>query len=163
MKKLNTLALLLVTLFTLSLTGCKDDKEDDASPNTAFLTDGVWTGDAIYAGQFPVTTLLTLAGQTELAEALNIKSTKFDFNRDGTFTATKDGVTENGTWKFSEDEKQITITGDNLVLTGGSNEATLNILRLDASKFNLEIDVEEMGYDPDDLRGFSTFEVRLVK
>lgn len=162
MKKLNTLALLLVTLFTLSLTGCKDKKEN-VSPKTAFLTDGVWTGDAIYAGQFPVTALLTFAGQTELAEALNIKSTEFDFNRDGTFTATKDGVKENGTWKFSEDEKQITISGDNLVLTGGSNEATLDILRLDDSKFNLKIDAEEMGYDPDDLQGFSTFEVRLVK
>ncbi|MFD2999424.1 hypothetical protein ACFS7Z_03545 [Pontibacter toksunensis] len=162
MKKLNTLALLLVTLLTFSLTGCKDDKEE-ASPYTAFLTDGVWTGDAIYAGQFPVTTLLTLAGQTELAEALNIKTTKFEFERDGTFTATKDGVTENGTWKFANDENQIIISGDNLVLTGGNNEATLDILKLDDSKFNLQIDVEEMGYDPDDLQGFSTFEVRLVK
>ncbi|WP_162052617.1 hypothetical protein [Pontibacter pamirensis] len=163
MKKLHLIALLLVTLCTFSLTGCKDDDEN-VSPRTSLLTDGEWRGDGIYAGTFPVTTLLQFAGETELAEALNIKTTTFDFERDGTFEATKDGVTETGTWRFTNNEESIIISGDNLTLTGGNaNEVTFDIVQLTASNFNLEIDVQELGYDLSDYGNFSTVQLRLVK
>lgn len=162
MNKIHLFALLLFTLSTLSLTGCKD--EENMSPRTALLTNGTWTGDGIYAGSLPVTTLLALAGETELAEALNIRTTTFDFDRDGTFRATKAGVTETGKWKFTDNEQKIVISGDNLTLTGGNtDEATLNILVLSEKQFNLEINAAELGYDLSQYGNFNTFQLRLVR
>ncbi|RDV11989.1 hypothetical protein DXT99_22935 [Pontibacter diazotrophicus] len=171
MKKLHLIALLLVVLCTFSLTGCKDDDEN-VSPRTAFLTDGVWRGDGIYVRPTSflpftnVTSLLRPLGEEELADQLDITTTTFEFERDGTFTATRNGDTQTGSWEFTNNEQSITISGDDIVLTGNNtNEATFDIVALTETQFTLDISVSEMGYDLSDYQGFDIdrFELRLVK
>lgn len=170
MKKLHLITLLLVTLCTLSLTSCDDDDEENVSPNEALLTNGEWTGEGIYARPYPFLPLTNLAeflrtvGEDELADELDITTTTFDFEPDGTFSATRDGDTETGTWEFTDNEQRIIISGDDLVLTGANNEdATFTILLLSPTQFNLEVDVTEMGYDPSDFQDINRFEIRMVK
>lgn len=169
MKKLHLLALLLVTLCTLSLTSCKNDEDENVSPNMAMITDGAWTGEGIYVRPsfLPLTnisTLLRALGENELAQELDITTTTFDFERNGTFRATRDGVTQTGNWRFTDNEQRIVISGDDIVLTGNNtDEATFSILLLSPTQLNLEINVTEMGYDPADFQGINKFEVRLVR
>lgn len=172
MKKLHLITLLLVTLCTFSLTSCKDDDEDNVSPNTALLTSEAWTGDGIYirpTSFLPpanLTSVLRTLGEDELADELDITTTTFEFERDGTFRATRDGDTQSGTWRFMDNEQKIVITGDDIVLTGNdTDEATFDINLLNETQFNLEISVSELGYDLSDYQGIDVdrFELRLVR
>lgn len=164
MKNINLLTLLLVTLFTLSLSSCgkdgdDDDSTDNVSPNTALLTEGTWTGEGLYVGGTPLKLLLELAGQGDLADALDISSTTFNFEKDGTFTGTADGVADSGKWKFTDNEKKIIITD------ADNEETTFTILLLNETNLNLELDIAELGLEPEDLEDvpFQKLELRMVK
>ncbi|WP_345160164.1 lipocalin family protein [Pontibacter saemangeumensis] len=165
MKKINLFALLLVTLFTLSLSSCKDgDEDEEVSPRSAFLTDGEWSGEGIYvvqgANSISVALLLQLAGEQELADQLDaIKDAKFNFEEDGTFTATANGIADSGKWKFTEDEQKIVITD------ADNDETTFTVKNLTANNLNLELNIEELGMEPVELQGntINTLELRLVR
>lgn len=157
MKKLHLFALLFITLCTLSLTGCKDDDGENVSPRTALLTTGEWKGEGIYVGSFSLAFLLNQLGEEELAAEADITDWRLKFETDGTFRLTSDGTTETGTWKFTDNEQKIVITGDD------NEETTFTVLQLSSSNLNLEINVEDLGYDPTDLQGVSRFELRMVK
>ena len=156
MKKLHLFALLLLTLCSLSLTSCKDD-EEEVSPNTTLLTTGEWTGEGIYVGSLPLSFLLAQLGEKELAEEADITDWILDFEKNGTFSLTTDGVTENGTWKFADNEKRVIIIGND------KKETNFTVKKLTEKNLNLEINVEDMGYDPADLQGVSKFELRFVR
>ncbi len=157
MKRSPVLLLLLITLFSLSLSGCKDSNDEDASPKTNLLTNSEWKGDAIYAGPFRVMDLLKQFGQEDLAAQADISDWKFKFDKNGTVTATRDGVSDKGKWKFLDNETKLQITSSD------NEETTLVINTLSESKLNLEFKASDLGFDPQDLQGFSTFEVRFVK
>lgn len=48
MKKHTLLYFLFLTLCCAAFTSCGDDDDDDVSPNVSLLTNGEWTGSAIY-------------------------------------------------------------------------------------------------------------------
>lgn len=161
MKNINFITLLLVALFTLSLSGCKDD--EDVSPYTSLLTEAEWTGEGIYvktpAGSTSLALLLQLAGEEELAEQLDISSAKFKFEEDGTFTGTANGIADSGTWRFTENEQKIVITdADNA-------ETTFTINKLNATNLDLELNIEDLGLEPIEIQGIplNTVELRLVR
>jgi len=161
MKKLNLIALLLMTLFTMSLTSCGDDnKEEDVSPNTALLTAATWSGDAIYIGQFPAALIIEKYAPDmadELGALLDISDWKWKFERNGTFTATMDGTTETGKWVFADNEKTLILTADD----GEVQNFAVNSLTETA--LNLEASVTDLGYDPEDVMGIDSFELRFKK
>lgn len=160
MKNINTIILLLVTLFTLSLSSCKDDKEEEeVSPKSALLTEEEWTGEGIYVQGTSLALLLQLAGEDELAEQLDISSTKFKFEKDGTFTGTANGIADSGKWRFTDNEQKIVIT-DNT-----NEETTFTIKTLTETNLNLELNIEDLGMEPVEFQGIpiNTVELRLVR
>lgn len=161
MKNYRLIALLLVTLFGLTLSSCKDDDDDeDVSPKTALLTEAEWTGEGIYVQGTPLALLLQLAGQGDMADLFDISSTKFKFEKDGTFTGTSDGVIDSGKWKFTDNEQKIVITD------ADNTETTFTILTLNETNLNLELDIADLDVlDPEDLEDvpFQKLELRFVR
>ena len=165
MKNFRLIALLLVTLFSLSLTSCKDDDDgEDISPKTALLTEAEWTGEGIYVntpfGTLPLATLLQQMDMGDMADLFDISSTKFKFEKDGTFTGTSDGVIDSGKWKFTDNEQKIVITD------ADNQETTFTILTLNETNLNLELNITELDVlDPSDLEDipFQKLELRFVR
>lgn len=161
MKNYRLIALLLVTLFGLTLSSCKDgDDDEDVSPKTALLTEAEWTGEGIYVQGTPLAVLLQLAGQGDMADLFDISSTKFKFEKDGTFTGTSDGVIDSGKWKFTDNEQKIVITD------ADNTETTFTILTLNETNLNLELDIADLDVlDPEDLEDvpFQKLELRFVR
>ncbi|WP_161888062.1 lipocalin-like domain-containing protein [Pontibacter russatus] len=160
MRNLRLIALLLVTLFSLSLSSCKDDDDsEDMSPKTALLTEKEWTGEGIYVQGTSLALLLQLAGEEDLAEQFNISSTKIKFEKDGTFTGTSNGVMDSGKWKFTDNEQKIVITN------ADNQETTFKVNSLTESNLNLELNVEDLGMEPVEFQGvtINTVELRFVR
>lgn len=161
MKNIHFIALLLVALFTISLSGCKDDKEDeDVSPKTSLLTEAEWTGEGIYVQGISLVPLLRAAGETEAADQLAVISTaKFKFEKDGTFTATANDLADSGKWRFTDNEQKIVITDTDNV------ETTFTINKLNATNLDLELNIEDLGLQPIEFQGIplNTVELRLVR
>jgi hypothetical protein len=158
MKKLNLLALLFLLLFSVSLTGCKDDDEA-ASPNTALLTEKEWTGEGIYVEGANLAFLLQLAGEDELAEQLDISSSKIKFEKDGTFTGTANGIADNGKWRFTDNEQRIVITDSD------NAETTFTVKTLTSSNLDLELNLADLGMQPIEMSGrtINTVELKFVR
>jgi hypothetical protein len=160
MRKINLYAILLVTLFTISLTSCKDDDDEEpVSPNTALLTEAEWTGEGIYVQNTSLITLLEFAGEEELAEQLDISSSKIKFEKDGTFTGTANGLADNGKWRFTDNEKKIVITDSD------NEETTFTVKELNSTKLNLELSLADLGLEPIEtpLMTITTVELRFVR
>ncbi|GAB3527960.1 hypothetical protein GCM10027443_05110 [Pontibacter brevis] len=149
-----------MALCTLTLSSCKDD-EEDVSPNVGFLTSGEWKGDAIYVSNTPIRTLIELLAPNDIKEELkaqtDISGWRFNFERNGNFTASGSGTAGSGKWRF-EDNEQV------LVLTDEDNaEQRFRIKKISATELNLEANVEDFGFSPDDVFDIQTFEIRLKR
>ncbi|WP_347158090.1 hypothetical protein [Pontibacter chitinilyticus] len=99
MKNAKLLTLLLVAI-VFNLSSCKDDEEDPTpiSINQSYLTAKTWKiSDILFDGD-------TVTTDPEVA---TIRSTKIKFNNNGTYSQQTTSSTENGTWKFSQNETHL--------------------------------------------------------
>ncbi|TPE46072.1 hypothetical protein [Pontibacter mangrovi] len=120
--------LLFLCLFVPLLISCNKDDDEDVSPNLRLLTDGQWTGQAVYFGG---------QDQTDVFEQeTGIDFTKYTslFNRDGTYSDTYDTQEINGTWEYENDERVI------LFDKGDSDEYTVVISKLDDDELHYQQD-----------------------
>lgn len=105
MIKLKQLQLLFTMLCLITLVSCGKDKDDEPSPHMAHLTAGTWTGNKIFSeGQ----------DYTLIAKQLGFDVTKMtvQFNKNGTYTSSFEGDTEEGTWKFTQEETHLMLDDD---------------------------------------------------
>ncbi|MBD1395821.1 lipocalin family protein [Pontibacter sp. JH31] len=117
--------LLLMAVFSLTLSACEKDKDTEPT-KTDLIVAHEWKGDRVTVNGFDV------SDRPEIKSMLlDIKSTTLTLRRDGTYTAvyTQNGVPQNttGTWTFKENEtilyfdllgdlQIISLTGSNMSL-----------------------------------------------
>ncbi|ARS35321.1 lipocalin family protein [Pontibacter actiniarum] len=135
MKKLQLLALLFVALFSLTLTSCDKDDDEDAAPTEELLTTGVWKGNALKVGEELVTRdklFRESMGQLDLA------TWTLRFNADGTGTMSVFGESSSGKWEYADGKKTIVFD------KGSTDESSAKVLKLTASELHLEFEDEEL-------------------
>jgi hypothetical protein len=116
---------LCAILFTFFLAGCgKDDDDDNATPNLKYLTDGDWTGDAIYENGEDVTDLILNEQGFDITQYL------LEFERDGSYLERYNGqIQAEGEWEFDNGERIIVYD------RGTDNEYSIVISKLDQDEF----------------------------
>lgn len=116
------LSLLFSFLFITSLVSCSKEDEEVISPNVSLLTNGAWTGSAVFSGNQDVTQNL---------QNFNITKYTAKFDRDGTYVETYEGqpLTE-GNWEYMNDERVI------LFDKGTDDEYSVVISKLTSNELN---------------------------
>ncbi|MBF9252726.1 DUF5004 domain-containing protein [Pontibacter sp. 172403-2] len=102
MKNAKLLTLLLLALI-FNLSSCNND-EDEPTPisaKTEFLTTGEWKISKLDFNGVDV------SDENKYPDVADVKSTRIDFNKDGTYTQTRTSGTETGTWKFTDNETHL--------------------------------------------------------
>ncbi|NDK55945.1 hypothetical protein [Pontibacter fetidus] len=117
---------LCAILFTFMLAGCgKDDDDDNATPNLKYLTDGDWTGDAIYLDGVDVTDEILDEQGFDITEYLLV------FERDGSYLERYNGqIQAEGKWEFDNSERIIVYD------RGTDDEYSIVISKLDQDEFS---------------------------
>jgi hypothetical protein len=105
MIKLKQLLLLFTALCLITLVSCDKDKDDNPTTKADLLTAGKWTGNKVYSGGQDI---------TEMAKQFGFDVTKgtVQFRKDGTYSTTFEGDTEQGTWEFTQGESHIMLDND---------------------------------------------------
>ncbi|PTX14491.1 hypothetical protein C8N40_111156 [Pontibacter mucosus] len=101
MQKLKLFCLLFAALCVVTFTSCKDD-DDDVSPNVSLLTNGEWTGNAVFINGDDFTAEFEAEYGIELARYTS------KFERDGSYIDKYAGTTmAEGTWEYENNERII--------------------------------------------------------
>jgi hypothetical protein len=116
-------ALLLVA----SLTGCDKDDKDKEPSKRDLLTAGKWTGSAIFVNGND----LTREFREDEDFPYDISQNTITFDKAGTYVDSYIGVSENGTWEFTNNEQAL------LLDKGTTNQTTLSIGMLTNSELYL--------------------------
>ncbi|WP_266205356.1 hypothetical protein [Pontibacter kalidii] len=132
MPRLKLLYFLFAALSLVSLASCGDDDDDDVSPNVALLTQGEWTGSAVFVNGTDRT------GEFEAQSGIDISLYTSLFERDGTYTDRyNDTVLVDGTWEYENAERVI------LFDKGTSDEYRVVISKLDEDElFYIQAGIE---------------------
>ncbi|WP_276495689.1 hypothetical protein [Pontibacter litorisediminis] len=122
MHKFKLLNLIFAAMCMVAFTSCKDD-DDDVSPNVSLLTNGEWTGNAVYyLGQ-------DVSAEYEEQTGMDILQYTSLFNRDGTYSDQYAGAPlVDGTWEYGNDERVIIFD------EGTRNEYTVVISKLEENE-----------------------------
>ncbi|GHA65309.1 hypothetical protein [Pontibacter akesuensis] len=124
MKNLNLLAILFLTLFSLTLSSCGKDDDDDVSPNVSLLTGGEWTGSAIYVDGEDLT------DRIKEQQGFDWKAYTTTFDRDGSYVETYQGdVVVEGVWEYKNNERVILFDKDT------QDEYEVVVSKLDEDEF----------------------------
>ncbi|SFF92450.1 hypothetical protein [Pontibacter chinhatensis] len=119
MKNLKHLFFLLAAICVVSLSSCKDD-DDDVSPNVSLLTNGEWTGSAVFINGDDLT------AEFEAEYGIDLTRYTSKFERDGKYVDKYAGTTMvEGAWEFENGERIIIFD------KGTSTEYTVVISKLD--------------------------------
>lgn len=101
MKNLKHIFFLLAAICVVSLSSCKDD-DDDVSPNVSLLTNGEWTGSAVFINGDDFT------AEFEAEYGIDLTRYTSKFERGGTYIDKYAGTTMvEGTWEYENNERII--------------------------------------------------------
>ncbi|WP_299708165.1 hypothetical protein [uncultured Pontibacter sp.] len=144
MKFQKLLTFLFALLLITSLSSCK--KDDDKGPSKRdMLTAGEWRGASVWWNGTDIT--------NELREAeefpFDVSQLYIKFDKVGTYLDTYSGVTDNGTWEFTQNEESL------LLDRATSFESTVRITNLTDTEFSY---IESY-----DTSGDSDFEFRFTR
>lgn len=129
MNQFRNVLLLFAFIFITSLTSCS---KDDATPDerVQLLTAGAWSGNKVYSEGEDVT-------EDMRSNGFDITTVNVLFKKNGTYSSTFDGSTEEGTWQL--------ISNNSKLLLDGTDE--LEIKKLDSrSMYLVDTDGFELRY-----------------